>query len=104
MIYRNIETDTLDETFIRFESELGVILDSLESNELSLTADATYFHINCIIETVRDRTGSKPSAAHIRNFVALLSDLSNPTVASAVNHLLAAIALVPPSSIGDQEE
>lgn len=96
MTYLNIEHDLLDDFFIGHDEDLHAVLADLDEGELGPAGDAGYAHINGLTETIRDATGLLPSAAHIRAYVAISSDLSNPTVAAAVEHLLVAMAIAPP--------
>lgn len=103
MTYLNLEHDLLDEFFIGHDEDLHAVLGDLDQSELGPASGAGYTHINGLAETIRDTTGSLPSAAHIRAYVAISSDLSNPTVASAVENLLVAMKLAPPSDQTEQE-
>lgn len=96
MTYSNIEQDTLDAFYKKRDEDLYTALAELNDNEIEPAADAAYAHVNALMETVRDVTGCFPKVTHVRAYLAACSDLSNPTVASAVENLLIAMAIVPP--------
>ena len=102
MVYKNIEADLIDISFSRFDEKLHLVLGEINARELRLAGDSAYTHLNGMIETVRDMTGSKPSASHIRDYVALWTDMTNPTVASALISLLTAMAMIPPKALNEE--
>ncbi|WP_152982882.1 hypothetical protein [Acidiphilium sp. JA12-A1] len=102
MIYKSLEDDLIDASFSQFDEKLHLVLGEIKAHELRRAGDSAYTHLNGMLETVRDMTGSKPSASHIRDYVAMWTDLTNPTVASALISLLTSMAMIPPKALNEE--